>query len=345
MATTSSKKNIFVSYRVKDTQLATGRLTDALKQYIDEGRIFMDIDKIEPGYDFTQVISKYLDSSEIMLAIIGPDWMAHNPEKNSYRIHDPNDWVRKEVASALKRNIRVIPVLIDGAEMPSDEQLPDDLKPLLLRQAFEISNKRWKYDSEQLINTLLKNLGEKPIDALPQNSYSPSSITTKPQQNNAKKYWIWGLAALLLIWIIVSVSKKEDKVDNPDPQPIENKKDVSLNNNSNKEGEELPNTPVEVKDVTGTWQDPVGKGRFIMSQTGKQIKLNVYSIAEEQTGSGSGEIEGNHVVFQANLYLMGQKVPCALNLTLSPSQETMSGEIKIEENGAAYTEKLKLEKL
>ena len=144
--TTTIRKNIFISYRVKDTQVATGRLIDALKLHISENQIFMDIDKIEPGLDFTQVISKYLNSSEIMLAIIGPDWMAYNAEKQTYRINDNNDWVRKEIATAWQRNIRVIPILIDGGTTPEEEQLPEDLKPLLLRQAYEISNKRWKYD-------------------------------------------------------------------------------------------------------------------------------------------------------------------------------------------------------
>jgi hypothetical protein len=142
------KKNIFISYRVQDTSGETGRLADALKNHFEEDQIFMDIDKIEPGVDFTEVISRSLDSCDVMLAIIGPNWQGKDSNGLS-RIKKPDDWVRLELSTALKRNIRVVPVLVDGASLPAVSELPEDLEGLSRRQTYEISNKRRQNDTEQ----------------------------------------------------------------------------------------------------------------------------------------------------------------------------------------------------
>src|SRR5688500_1884326 len=92
------KKNIFISYRVNDTAGETGRLVDSLKHYFDEDQIFMDIDKIEPGVDFSEVISKSLSSCDVLLAIIGPNWLGGREVQGTPRIHQPNDWVRLEIS-------------------------------------------------------------------------------------------------------------------------------------------------------------------------------------------------------------------------------------------------------
>src|SRR5690606_21448645 len=120
-------------------------------------QIFMDIDKIEPGVDFTDAISHSLECCDVMLAIIGPRWMGEIGQ--SSRIKNDDDWVRLEIATAIKRNIRVVPVLVDGAELPTAEELPEDLQSLLKRQAYEISNKRWRYDTNELIKFLENNVG------------------------------------------------------------------------------------------------------------------------------------------------------------------------------------------
>ena len=100
----------------------------------------------------------------MLLAIIGPGWQGLNATTNKSRIQNADDWVRIEISTALKRNIRVVPVLVDGGSLPSEDELPEDLKPLVKRQAYEISNKRWKYDTEQLIRFLIKiGIPTKPI--------------------------------------------------------------------------------------------------------------------------------------------------------------------------------------
>ena len=96
-----ARKNIFISYRVSDTSGETGRLVDSLKQYFFEDQIFIDIDKIEPGVDFTEAIAKSLESCDVMLAIIGPNWQGLNTTNNTSRINNANDWVEERCCQHL----------------------------------------------------------------------------------------------------------------------------------------------------------------------------------------------------------------------------------------------------
>lgn len=335
------RKNIFISYRVKDTQLATGRLVDALKQHIHENQIFMDIDKIDPGLDFTQVISKYLNSSEVMLAIIGPDWMAYNPDKGTYRINDNNDWVRKEIASALQRNIRVIPVLLDGGSMPDEDQLPDDLKPLLLRQSYEISNKRWKYDCDQLIEVLRRTMGDTEPN-LPQNKELQSD---KPSGNKSKILWI--IAAAVFFLIVIFQLTKNSSADEPQkPLPIY---DTAIPKTEPQASQTEPAAPsvsetVSIKSIAGKWYDPNGKGTFYITQDEGNLMIKAYGVSGQQTGMGSGYIKGDNVTMQITITADDLVIPSEFNLRLSAQETELNGSLKIEQNGAAYTEKVHLER-
>ena len=152
--------NIFISYRRADTEGHAGRLSDDLKEHFGERvRVFMDFDSISAGEDFVKVIHDAVGSCHALIAMIGRNWLTVTDAKTGKRrLDSTNDHVRVEVASALKRNVRVIPVLVQGATMPSEDELPDDLKPLAVRNALEISSPRWDYDVERLIQVLEKVL-------------------------------------------------------------------------------------------------------------------------------------------------------------------------------------------
>lgn len=147
---------IFISYRRDDTAGYAGRLYDHLVGHFGEDSVFMDIDTIEPGADFIKVIEDAVSKCDVFLALIGKRWMTitnnrwPNPRP---RLEDPRDFVRLEISIALRRNIRVIPVLVDGATMPSERHLPNGLKSLVHKNAFEIG-KRWKQDVSKLIDFL-----------------------------------------------------------------------------------------------------------------------------------------------------------------------------------------------
>jgi hypothetical protein len=145
-------KNIFISYREKDSAGEAGRLVDSLKEHFVNDQIFMDIDKIEPGVDFTDAISNSLESCDVMLAIIGPRWMGDT--KQMSRIKNDGDWVRLEIATALARNIRVVPVLVDGADLPTSEE-DDTLKA---EPSTPVENNRQANPGEQV--ELNENTGD-----------------------------------------------------------------------------------------------------------------------------------------------------------------------------------------
>jgi len=147
---------IFISYRRDDTEGEAGRLFDDLTRSFGENSVFMDVDGINPGMDFRRAIDDNVSSCGVLLAIIGPTWSTIKNAAGSRRLDDANDFVRLEIASALSRNIAVIPVLVHDARMPHHEELPDNLKDLAYRNSVEITHERWNSDVQLLINALGK---------------------------------------------------------------------------------------------------------------------------------------------------------------------------------------------
>lgn len=145
---------IFISYRREDAEGQAGRLYDDLVEFFGEGKVFMDVVDIEPGRDFRQVIEEQVASCGVLLAMIGRDWLDVKDRTGRRRLEDPMDFVRLETASALKRDIPVIPILVRGAGLPQAEQLPADLADLVYRNAVELSHARWDSDVQVLIKAL-----------------------------------------------------------------------------------------------------------------------------------------------------------------------------------------------
>jgi len=145
---------VFISYRRDDSSGHVGRLYDALSARFGSNRLFFDIDHIGAGQDFVRVIDDAVTRSTVMLVVIGKRW-AGTCRVGSRRVDDPGDFVRLEVAAGLRRELlRLIPVLIQGAKMPSAATLPDELKDLARRNAVELSDTRWKEDVARLIASL-----------------------------------------------------------------------------------------------------------------------------------------------------------------------------------------------
>lgn len=145
---------LFISYRRDDTAPYAGRLRDSLAAHIDRERIFMDIDTISGGVDFQHAIEESIESAEAMLVVIGSQWLELADDKGRPRIQDAEDFVRLEVATGLEAGLRVFPVLVGGAAMPSAAELPDDLKALARLNACELDNARWDHDVGKLLGYL-----------------------------------------------------------------------------------------------------------------------------------------------------------------------------------------------
>src|SRR4051794_20054159 len=115
---------IFISYRREDTGGYAGRLFDRLTEYFGSGQVFMDIAGIEPGADFAAAIEERLSDCDVFIAVIGLNWLSAKAKDGRPRIEDPNDYVRLEIATALRDAVRVIPALVGGATLPRADDLP-----------------------------------------------------------------------------------------------------------------------------------------------------------------------------------------------------------------------------
>ena len=142
---------IFISYRREDSSASAGRIYDRLSGRFPSNRIFIDVDNIAPGVDFVTAIEKSIGSCDVLISVVGKRWLSVTDEDGKRRLDDTDDFVRLEIATALKRGIRVIPVLVDGASMPRSGDLPDELKSLVRLQALKVSQDRFRSDSEPLI--------------------------------------------------------------------------------------------------------------------------------------------------------------------------------------------------
>lgn len=145
---------IFISYRRDDAPGHAGRLSSDLIREFGQRHVFLDIDTIEIGADFIEVLENAVNSADVLIAVIGREWL--RLLKESERQESREDYVRLEIAAGLRQNLRVIPVLVEGTQIPRLEELPNDLKSLIRRNAIEISDTRWRYDVNQLITAIKK---------------------------------------------------------------------------------------------------------------------------------------------------------------------------------------------
>jgi tetratricopeptide (TPR) repeat protein len=142
---------IFINYRRDDSIGMAGRLHDRLAHTFGRARLFMDVDHIPAGTDFVAHLNSQVAECEVILVVIGPNWLGVKDENGGRRLDDPDDFVAIEIAGALARDIRVIPVLVDGARMPKASELPDSLKPLARRHAVDVRHAHFGHDAEALV--------------------------------------------------------------------------------------------------------------------------------------------------------------------------------------------------
>ena len=143
-----ARARVFLSYRRSDTQHVAGRAGDKLADRYD---LFMDIDAIPPGVDYTDYLHRAVGGCDVLVALIGEHWADATNADGKPRLEDPNDWVAAEISMALARAVAVIPVLVDGARLPPAELLPASLKPLTTRQAVPLRHESFSADLAHLI--------------------------------------------------------------------------------------------------------------------------------------------------------------------------------------------------
>jgi hypothetical protein len=165
---------VFITYRREETAAYAGRLYDAMTSRFGEGNVFMDVD-MAPGVDFVERITDAVAASHVVIVVVGPSWATVEDEHGNPRLADPEDFVRLEVETALRRpDVTPIPVLVSGARMPKREELPPPIQAITRRNALELSDQRWGYDIGRLINTLDELLAD--IERVPDPASSEHSV-------------------------------------------------------------------------------------------------------------------------------------------------------------------------
>lgn len=147
-------RRIFLSYRQKDSAGQAGRVTDRLHRDFGEGCSFLDVDSIPLGVNFVKHLTTEVQACDVLLAVIGPQWLDIRDDNNQRRLDDPNDFVRIEIGAALQRDIPVIPILVEGARIPKPDQLPEDIRELALRNGLDIRHSSFHSDMDRLVGTL-----------------------------------------------------------------------------------------------------------------------------------------------------------------------------------------------
>jgi hypothetical protein len=162
---------VFISYRRNDSATITGRIYDRLEASLGSNKVFRDIDDISPGEDFRAKLAKEIETSDVLLVIIGPKWENITDSDGKKRLEDPNDFVRLEVEAGLSRSDTiVIPVLVEGATMPRADALPESLRELRYRNAVNVrQDPDFHHDIEKLIRDLqnIDKRDAKPVYKIP----------------------------------------------------------------------------------------------------------------------------------------------------------------------------------
>ena len=153
---------IFLSYRRSDSVGAAGRLFDRLAEHFGADQVFRDIDSIEAGENFEESVRDALRLATVVLVVIGPRWLEARSQDGTRRIDDPADYVRREIEMALSSDAAVVPVLVEGAALPAQESMPASVKALVLRNDWELSDRRWDSDTRTLIKHVEEGLGIPP---------------------------------------------------------------------------------------------------------------------------------------------------------------------------------------
>lgn len=162
-----------MSYRRSDSAGEAGRLSDDLVACFGRQSVFMDVETIQPGRDFRKAIQESVGGCQVLLAIIGPTWLETRDNAGDLRLNSEADYVRLEIATALHRDISVIPVLVRGARMPNADELPESIRDLAYRNAVELTHARWKSDVQVMIRSIAPCMDEPVIQ-----TQSGSAATT-----------------------------------------------------------------------------------------------------------------------------------------------------------------------
>ncbi len=196
--------NTFISYRRDDAAGYAGRLHEALEDRLGRDQIFRDVDTLQPGQDFVEAIESRLNECRVFLALIGREWLDARDSTGQRRIDQSHDYVRLEISRALsRRDVLVIPVLIEGASMPATEALPEDVRALARKQAVHLRDDAWDHDVDRLASAIssAQRTTARPV--------IPTTTSSSPRR------WIVVAVAIAIIAALAVVVLRRDVTDAP----------------------------------------------------------------------------------------------------------------------------------
>lgn len=147
---------IFISYRRDDSLPWTGRLHEHLARSFGTEHVFIDIDSIKPGEDFSDVVSSHVEECDVFVPVIGKHWLAITDASGTRRLDNDQDYVRKEISAAIQHHKRIVPVFVAGASMPDRRELPSEISALATKNGFAIDDLRFADDVRRLIQLLTR---------------------------------------------------------------------------------------------------------------------------------------------------------------------------------------------
>ena len=196
-ARVSGMGGLFICYRRDDTAPYARLLSESLADHFGRDAIYRDLDSMAPGVDFPKAVTHALETCDVLLALIGPNWLSPGAE-GARRLDDPTDYVRIEIATALRRDdVLVVPVLIESTRMPARRELPEELAGLADRQAHRLADEGWKGDLEDLVVALEK--------AVPSRSPPPAAAGTSPTKARRRPRLLIAVGAVASVVLVTLV--------------------------------------------------------------------------------------------------------------------------------------------
>jgi hypothetical protein len=267
-------RTVFVSYRRGDSEGQARALNFELVKLIGKDSVFMDVDSIALGQDFRHVLHERLESCDLMLVLIGPGWLDARDAAGNRRLESPTDLVRQEVAAALKRNIPVTPVLLQGAQMPPAERLPEDIRDLVYRNGFEIGHSTWESD----VNEMVRRLGLDKEFAAPAHASNETEANAAMLAAAGPLRTSWVLATIMLIAIVAAVlfyRKAHDQTTGSEVvAPLQQPAGSSTQQSTGSSTEQPPESPP---------RQPAGFGAIEVAN----LKTRTVEVYEQNSSGGS----------------------------------------------------------
>ena len=291
------ESGIFISYRRDDTRQAAGRLANDLEDVFGAERIFRDIEKIELGVDFDEALTIALKNCEVMLVLIGHGWSGMQNEHGQRRLDMPADWIRTEIATALQRGIRVVPVLVDGAPLPTEAELPEDIRPLIRKQAFKIQDEGWRSSVATLadgLSRLLAPLGTASAAAVPAAAPAPGPVPKLAPGGGSKKLIYAGAAAAAVVVLAVVFG--------------------GGGNSAIPETASLPKSEMHSANMSGAWYSPDQRKSLNITQNGADVAVTLWHWDEKkgdwsEAATADTQVDGANFSVKMDFNSKAKKIP------------------------------------